>query len=279
MTPQDVDAVVCTMNSIASIEKCLTSLREARVGSIIVVDAQSTDGTRQIANSLADTVVTDPGTGLGNARNLGISETKRPLVLNIGSDNVLPENQLEIMISTLESGDYSGVSAQTVIPGDSYLARGLNFWRAGRFRPGPAPVIGTPTLFRGEQLRAAPFDPLARFSDDSELCERWTHECGATFAISPAYVTELGKTSWSEVRIRAKMYGISDCEIFQRGRKSGWDFRRQIRSIGHPLRSDLYQPIKHLSPLNGLQAAPFLLTLTTLRYYYWGKSAHSRALR
>jgi len=278
MTPQDVDAVVCTMNSISSIEQCLTSLRETEVGSIIVVDARSTDGSREIAEALADTVLVDPGIGLGNARNVGIAETTRPLILNIGSDNVMPPAQLQIMINTLESGDYAGVSAQTTIPGTSYLARGLNFWRAGRFRPGPASIIGTPTLMRGELLRATPFDLSARFSDDSELCERWTRDTGATFAISPAHVREVGKTSWNEVKVRAEMYGTSDYEIFSKGRKSGWSLPRKVRSLSHPLRSDLFEPIKHLTPRDGLQAAPFLLAFTTLRYYYWGKSVKSNAL-
>ena len=68
MTPADVSAVVCTRNSISGIERCLTSLRRAGVCRIIVVDADSTDGTREIAERLADTVVADLGTGLGNAR-------------------------------------------------------------------------------------------------------------------------------------------------------------------------------------------------------------------
>lgn len=269
MTPQDVDAVVCTMNSISSIEQCLTSLRETKVGSIIVVDARSTDGTREIADTLADTVLVDPGIGLGNARNFGIAETTRPLILNIGSDNIMPPGQLQIMINTLKLGDYSGVSAQTIIPGSSYLSRGLNFWRAGRFRPGPASVIGTPTLMRGELLRAAPFDPSARFSDDSELCERWTRDTGATFAISPAHVREVGKTSWNEVKVRAKMYGTSDADIFRKGSASGWTTNRKVHSLLHPVRADLMEPIRHL-PLNqALTAAPFLSLFTGLRYRYW----------
>ena len=93
--PGDVSAVVCTMNSIASIEPCLQSLKDAGVGEIIVVDASSTDGTRAIADQLADTVLTDPGTGLGNARNVGIAQTSKPLILNMGSDNVLPPDQLD----------------------------------------------------------------------------------------------------------------------------------------------------------------------------------------
>ncbi|MCX6393513.1 MAG: glycosyltransferase, partial [Solirubrobacterales bacterium] len=79
MRPADVAAVVCTMNSISGIEKCLVSLREAGVGELVVVDAASTDGTLEVADRMADQVLADPGTGLGRARNLGVAATSLPL--------------------------------------------------------------------------------------------------------------------------------------------------------------------------------------------------------
>ena len=219
-TPADVSAVVCTKNSVGAIRTCLESLRSAGIGELIVVDAHSQDGTAAIATEVADVVLEDPGTGLGNARNIGIAASTSPLILNFGSDNVMPEGQLQIMIDYLTLGAYQGVSAQTRVPDEGYLARGLNAWRRGRFTPGPVRVIGTPTLFVGDLLRAHPYDPSRRFSDDSELCERWAREFDARFAISDAFVTEVGKTSWEEVIIRCRMYGISDEEVFRRGRES-----------------------------------------------------------
>jgi Glycosyltransferases involved in cell wall biogenesis len=261
------------MNSIASIEACLKSLRDAEVGEVIVVDASSTDGTHAVADRLAHVVLEDPGIGLGNARNLGICATSKPLILNMGSDNVLPPGQLEVMTQELEEGNYSGVSAQTRIEGTSYPSKGLNAWRRGRFRPGLVSVIGTPTLFRGDLLRAHPYDPQRVFSDDSELCERWAAQFGATFAISHAEVLEQGKTSWSEVRIRARMYGISDHDVYQRGVQQGWTFRRKIRSLAHPIVADVFTPVRHLKPREAATAAPFLVAFAASRYQSWIRSA------
>ena len=275
-SPRDVSAIVCTMNSISGIEACLTSLREAGVGELIVVDASSSDGTREVADRLADLVRVDPGTGLGNARNVGIEASTGRLILNMGSDNVLPAGQLERMISTLEAGGYQGVSATTVIAGDDFSSRGLNAWRKGRFRPGERAVIGTPTLFDGELLRAHPYDPDRRFSDDSELCERWAAQFGARFAISDAYVLEVGKTSWDEVVVRCRMYGISDEEVFRNGRASGWSPARQVQSLLYPLRADFVDPLLHLPVGEAVQAAPFLAAFTALRYRYWAEAAGRR---
>lgn len=276
MMPSDVSAVVCTKNSISGIERCLTSLRQAGVGQIVVVDADSTDGTRDVATRLADTVVSDPGTGLGNARNTGIALTTTALILNMGSDNVMPPGQLERMIGTLSDGGFQGVSARTVIEGEDYAARGLNAWRTGRFRPGPSAIIGTPTLFDGPTLRSHPYDPTRVYSDDSELCERWTREFGARFAISDAYVVEVGKTSWDEVRIRCRMYGISDEEVMRIGRSSGWSLARQMHSLTHPLRADFMTPLRHLPTSEAVVSAPFLAGFTALRYFYWIRTAIQR---
>lgn len=272
-TPTDVAAVVCTMNSVSGIERCLRSLMEAGVGQLIVVDATSTDGTRQIADQLADLVLEDPGTGLGNARNVGIAQTTKALILNMGSDNVMPAHQLQRMIDVLDDGGYQGVSARTVIEGDDYVARGLNAWRRGRFIPGPASVIGTPTLFEGELLRTHPYDPSRVFSDDSELCERWAREFGARFAISDAFVTEIGKTSWHEVVVRCRMYGISDEEVFRVGRSGGWSPVRQLQSLAHPARADFLRPLAHLPVGEAVVAVPFLGAFTALRYGFWAKTA------
>lgn len=274
--PSDVSAVVCTLDSIAGIERCLASLRAAGVGELIVVDAGSRDGTRAIAEGMADAVLDDPGTGLGNARNVGIAATSGALVLNMGSDNVMPGGQLEVMIADLEARGVQGVSAQTVIEGDDYLSRGLNAWRSGRFRPGPAAVIGTPTLFLGDLLRAHPFDTTRRFSDDSELCERWARDLGARFAISDAHVLEVGKTSWEEIVARCRMYGISDEEVFRIGRASGWDLPRQGTSLLHPARADFVGPISRLPPVEAISSAPFLAAFAAMRYFYWLRTAAKR---
>lgn len=276
MKPGNVSAVVCTMNSISGIERCLTSLRESGIGELIVVDAKSKDGTREVADRLADKVLQDPGTGLGNARNVGIAKTTMPLILNMGSDNVMPAGQMQRMIDVLEEGGYQGVSAQTIIEGDDYPSRGLNAWRKGRFVPGPAAVIGTPTLFEGDMLRGNPYDSTRVFSDDSELCERWTREFGARFAISDAYVTEIGKTSWHEVVVRCRMYGISDEEVFRIGKAGGWSVLRQLKSLAHPARADFIRPMSQLPVTEAIIAAPFLGAFAAMRYHFWAKTALKR---
>ena len=181
--------------------------------------------------------------------------------INIGFDR-------EKMIKYLQTGNLHGVAAQTQIVGDDFCSRGLNAWRAGRFTEGERTVIGTPTLFLGDILRENPYDSSRKFSDDSELCERWAKEFGARFAISNAYVLEVGKTSWQEVRIRAKMYGISDHEIFIEN-SNRWTLLRKAKSLSHPITSDFVTPVRHLPLSQAASAIPFLGAFTALRYAGW----------
>jgi len=261
--------VVCTMNSISGIEECLLSLRKAGAGEIVVVDAHSTDGTLEVATKLSNIVLEDPGVGLGSARNIGIAVTTKPLILNMGSDNVLPAGELEKMISYLESGGFQGVSAQTRVLGSNYVAKGLNHWRQSRFPQGERQVIGTPTLFQGELLRMHPYNPSRKFSDDSELCERWRTAFNSKFAISDAVCFELGKSSWPEARIRARMYGVSDCEVFRDGKHKGWSFTRKANSLLYPFKMDFIKPIAHSDGFSAIPLIPFFGYFTAYRYQGW----------
>jgi len=270
---QDVSAVVCTMNSIKSIEVCLQSLRNCGVGEIIVVDANSHDGTRQIAVNFADKVITDPGVGLGVARNLGIAQSQGSLVLNFGSDNVVSPPELEKMIYALSSESLAGVSAQTRVQGNDYLAQSLNNWWRARFKIGRAVVIGTPSLFRGQLLRENGFATSRRFSDDSELCERLSQQFGSQFAISEAVVYEVGKHEWREITQRCQIYGYSDFENFSAGSQLGWSLTRKIKSVMHPLKVDFIQPLNKLTFIEGVKTAPFLASFTAMRYAGWFRAS------
>lgn len=143
----DVAAVVCTINSISGIRDFLISLRQSGVKEIVVLDASSTDGTKDVALELADWAVGDPGTGLVRARNTGIEKTNRLLILNSESDNVMLSGELQKLIDYLVVNDFHGVSAQTVIKRDDWISRGVNTWRQGRFPAGEVSIIGTPTPF------------------------------------------------------------------------------------------------------------------------------------
>ena len=92
-----VTAVICTRNSKDSIRQCLDSVTKF-ISNVIVVDGGSTDGTLKIIEDYKVLLLRDSGSGLGEARNLGVSNVKTKYVLNCGADNVLQRDLVQVMI-------------------------------------------------------------------------------------------------------------------------------------------------------------------------------------
>jgi len=90
MTADRISVIVPTFNSAGTLRRCLLSLinQEVKPYEIIIVDGNSSDGTRQIARNFADvTLVTNEKSHYGGAsRNLGAEQAAGNKVLFIDSD-------------------------------------------------------------------------------------------------------------------------------------------------------------------------------------------------
>ena len=266
----NITAVVCSWNAIQSIEKCLQSLIDNNI-KIIVVDANSTDGSREVAIKYAHRVITDPREGLGAARNLGIANVTTQYVLNWGVDNILPKGQLELMLDSLVKNNFGGVSAQTFVKSKkmNYISKSLNLYKKVRYFPGRRTVIGTPTLFETSLLKNNKYDNKMAYSDDGDICMRLAKK-NYKFAISTAFVYEYGYESFSTIFTRWKNYGRSDWEIFSKY-SLDWDLKRKIQSILYPLHNELLSPLKKVSFDDKIKLLPFLIFITIVRYFFWIK--------
>lgn len=268
-TARDVTAVVCTWNAAENIQKCLKSLKGNGVEEIILVDADSSDDTRELAEPFVDQILTDPRKGLAIARNIGVAQATRPYVINIGPDNVMPLGGIDAMLAYMVDGGYSGVSAATVLSGPGYWTWVTDLYKRARFFPGPRAVIGTPTLFPTKMLQDSPYDDKMGFSDDSDLCFRWG-QTGHTFAISPVEVEEVGVTTLDAIWVRYRMYGRSDHEYWCKYAPE-WSLARKVVSLMHPLKSELLLPFLGIPTWKRVAALPFLMLITAIRYGFWAK--------
>lgn len=97
-----VTVVIPTLNSIKTIEKCLTSLRKNITRceyDVVVVDAGSTDGTIQIAQQYADKVLNGKPNTIN--RNKGVRNAKGNIICFTDSDCVVPENWIDELVEGL----------------------------------------------------------------------------------------------------------------------------------------------------------------------------------
>ena len=268
---RQVSAVVCTLNSISSIQNCLESLITCGVGEIIVVDGGSIDGTLEILQKYDCKIVFDEGKGLGAARNLGIINSKLKYVLNCGSDNIIPRSTLYEMMELLASDQsLGGVSCTTRVEVHGILSYFLNLQWKGRISAGIKEVIGTPSIFRRELLIENLFATHRTWSDDEELCTRLAENFALKFATVSSHCLELGQDSFKRLQYRFAAYGRSDFEVWKE-RSGGWSRSRKIKSIFHPFKSEVVTVMKNLTLIESLIVFPFLLFACLARYKSWFK--------
>lgn len=123
-----VSVVALTRNEAKNIERCLKSVQWA--DEIIVVDAESTDGTREIARNLGAQVIVHPWEGGGRQMDFAISQAGCDWVLIVDADEeVSQELANEVRIVIANSSPYV---AYKVLRVDRILGRWL---KHGGFYP------------------------------------------------------------------------------------------------------------------------------------------------
>lgn len=138
----DVTCIVATKNAARFLEAALQSIA-AQPGiavEVIVVDAASTDGSREIARSSGARLVDQEGKGLASAWNTGIRLAAAPIIAFLDSDDLWVADRLAARLAGLEA---SGASVS--------IGRVRHFVEGG----GPPPA-GFEHLFGEDAERPAP---------------------------------------------------------------------------------------------------------------------------
>ncbi|MFX4287255.1 glycosyltransferase family 2 protein [Janibacter sp. G349] len=149
-TTESVTVVVPTRNNIRTIEACLRSVVEQSHPDVelIVVDNHSTDGTPQVAERLADRVIT-AGPERSAQRNTGIEAARGEWVLWLDSDMILPPRTIALALETARATGATGIALPERTIGEG-------FWTACRALERECylddPWLHNPRLVRREYL-------------------------------------------------------------------------------------------------------------------------------
>lgn len=269
----DVSVIICTRNNKDYIEDVVKSVIANDPGEIIIVDGNSTDGTREIVSKMNVIIVSDPGEGLAKARQVGLEASKLRYVFYVGDDNILEPDSIKNLKKYMLSHDWIGASMLTRLKDSrsSWLAFCINERLKARVNEGVTSVIGTPHLYDGEILRKLSFDEKCKYSDDTDLGERIKATTKKKIGYSNVVCYEIGKTRWKDVFTRFLMYGSSDAQFWDKYSKQ-WNFRRKIKSILHPLEAEFFSSIKKVRPIYiNIITIPFFVLITIVRYTGWIK--------
>jgi glycosyltransferase involved in cell wall biosynthesis len=177
-----VSVVVPVRNAERLVDDCLASVARSRPRELIVVDGNSTDGTREIARRYTQRLFSDEGRGLPVARLLGARAASSPLVVLVDADVVLPEGALGALLEEFTEGGYLALQAGlSSTSGPGYWGQALaEHHRTGRSRDWFGLVA---TIFDRDALLRHGFDERFLSGEDIEL--RWRLErAGAKVGVS-----------------------------------------------------------------------------------------------
>lgn len=120
-----LSAVVIAFNEERNIRRCVESL--AFAAEVIVVDSESRDSTREIAESLGARVVVAPWRGYSDQKNLALTFAKHDWVLSIDADEEVSPELREEILSRLSSAESASVVAFTVPRKTIHFQRWIRF--------------------------------------------------------------------------------------------------------------------------------------------------------
>jgi len=222
-----VSVIVLTFNSQEYIGRALASLRSQTYSEIeiIVVDAGSTDRTRQIVSGFADVIWLELlESDMGMARNYGVKHSKGECLMFLDSDDFYLEHKVESQIEFMK-----GKSDLGVLFGTAYIYRNGCSDRLGIKKYSHQRLTLADFLYGGCYtlaticIRRSVWDAGLCFGegDQGRYGEDWRFQLGiarrgVTFDLldDPAVVVELregGHTSW-EIQPKMKALGLSSVE-------------------------------------------------------------------
>lgn len=249
-----LNVIIPTKNSEEHLEDCLSALC-SQVRDVTLVDAHSTDRTREIAEKYGVTILDEqPSSGKGSKRavacNYGIRNTESEFVGFIDSDVVVPNGWADSLLAELNIFDMGGITSGCVSNNGTNLSRAISrILRLGSKNH----AIDFDTYRKVESLPGyntiyprKVLEKVGGFSEDIGGCEDWELNY------------RIRKAGWS-------LYAISVCPVDHRERSTLKGFFKQMRGYGWS-RSRLFVKKSLFTPIH---AMPSILAIAFLMLFAW----------
>ncbi len=180
-----ISIIIPSYNEEESIERCLQSLSNQTIPryeyEIIVVDGNSVDRTREIADKYADLVFIQESKLVGGARNDGFKRARGNIVATTDADCIIPKEWVERVLMDFSHPDVVQIYGPVypVEPGFKHkisLFLANNFSKAGYYLKIWYFTLGCNTAFRREAFIKAGMYRCIDAGDDLEIAVRMKKE-------------------------------------------------------------------------------------------------------
>lgn len=163
-----ISVIVPTRNAADWLPACLMGIVANDPTEIIVVDGNSTDGTREIALARVGLVLDDGGAGVAAARQLGVDAARQDWVALIDADVVIGPGALAALLAEAGERELEGMQAAlfSIGRGDYWSEQLARHHNRGQVRD----WFGvSATIIRRDVLLSHPFDASLRSGEDIDL--------------------------------------------------------------------------------------------------------------
>lgn len=275
----EVSVVIPTKNRSQTIRKAVESVLQQTYGNleVFIVDG-GTDDTRSVIKQISDSddrvkyYFREDG-GVSGARNLGAVKGQGKFVAFLDSDDLWPENYLEIMLNHLRAQkEYSGAYGRVMVLSDdgqtTPLVRDHRYktgWLTKDFYHGSPCVLPSATVFKRDVFKKVLFDEQMSRGEDYDFFLRLSVVTPFLF-VSDAHILryESSDGTGKNVNVDELCYGPFSFERFH----YELDGKKIIPAIfARYAFSHKYRKVAKLSYKRGNRAAAILFIKRALRYY------------
>lgn len=272
MELKNLSIVVCTKNSGAVLEACLQNVKkEVPESEVVVVDADSTDNTLEIAKKYANKVVSDQKKGLSYARQLGIDSASNDYVALVGTDNIIPQQTyIDLMLELQNDEKLAGAQPLTEIlyPKNYWEWATKHIFTLLLNSTGFTDVVGTPCVFKKHILTSIRYDMDMKAGTDDTAVSLKLINAGYTLKRIGSLASEKQDLSMKTFFWRWKFYGKGDSQFYEKYSPQ-WTLRRKCRSLTHPLVKYALRGSWKAIKNGNVALLPALIFATFARYYGW----------
>ena len=234
---ENITVTVCTLNEEENIQECINSIKLENPGEIIVVDAESTDNTKNILKKNDLKLINVKKKGLAYQRKIAIENVSTKYVCILDADHRLTKDCLKQLIEELEEKKYDGIEAQI-----QKFNEDKNYWsdsfdinfKLSHNIPRETIMIGTPCVYKTSVLKKINFDPFFTGpSDDTDLCYRLI-KAGFRIGVGSTNILHKNRTSFKQFFNKMIWYGKGDAQfIFKHPERIHRMFFHQL--INYPI--------------------------------------------
>jgi glycosyltransferase involved in cell wall biosynthesis len=203
-----------SLNSSDVIRECITSVAsQSAAVEHLVIDGESTDGTKDVVENYGATVrlISEPPSGLYPAINAGIGATSGEIIGVLNSDDLYASSSvLEKVASVFENPEIDACYGDLCYVQRDDPSRVVRYWKAGEYRPGyfrHGWMPPHPTFF----VRRSVYEAFGLYradlgtAADYELMLRFIVKHGVTVAYIPEVLVHMRTGGQSNVSLRARI--------------------------------------------------------------------------